>query len=59
MQGRTSKIIIDATVQLPEEGGRKDFPPTNRALLEKGAPDVFAEVDRLFGTSLKDWGSAV
>ena len=59
VQGRTSKIIIDATVQLPEEGGRKDFPPTNRALLEKGAPDVFAEVDRLFGTSLKDWGSAV
>ncbi|MBN8279406.1 MAG: UbiD family decarboxylase [Gammaproteobacteria bacterium] len=56
VQGRTSKIVIDATIQLPEEGGRKDFPATNRALLEKGAPAVFAEVDRQFGTTLAKWG---
>jgi hypothetical protein len=56
VQGRTSKIVIDATIQLPEEGGRKDFPGTNRALLEKGAPNVFAEVDRLHGTTLAKWG---
>jgi 4-hydroxy-3-polyprenylbenzoate decarboxylase len=57
VQGRTSKIVIDATIQLPEEGGRPDFPATNRALLEKGAPEVFAEVDRLFGTKLAAWGA--
>lgn len=55
VQGRTSKIVIDATRQLPEEGGRADFPETNRALLERGAPEVFAEVDRLFGAKLRDW----
>ncbi len=57
-QGRTSKIVIDATIQRPEEGGRSDFPATNRALLEKGAPNVFTEVDRLYGTALARWGAA-
>ncbi|MEO8225046.1 MAG: UbiD family decarboxylase [Gammaproteobacteria bacterium] len=57
-QGRTSKIVIDATIQWPEEGGREHFPPTNRSLLEKGAPDAFAEVDRLYGTTLATWGGA-
>ena len=55
VQGRTSKIVIDATRQLPEEGGREGFPDTNRALLERGAPEVMAEVDRLFGARLRDW----
>jgi 4-hydroxy-3-polyprenylbenzoate decarboxylase len=55
VQGRTSKIVIDATRQLPEEGGRADFPETNRALLERNAPEVFAEVDRLFGNRLRSW----
>lgn len=58
VQGRTSKIVIDATIQLPEEGGRKEFPATNRALLKQGAPNVFAEVDRLYGTALEKWGAA-
>ncbi len=57
-QGRTSKIVIDATIQRPEEGGRSDFPATNRALLQKGAPNVFTEVDRLYGTALARWGAA-
>lgn len=56
VQGRTSKIVIDATRQLPGEGGREDFPETNRALLERGAPQVFDEVDRLYGTRLREWG---
>jgi 4-hydroxy-3-polyprenylbenzoate decarboxylase len=55
---RTDKLIIDATRQLPEEGGRKEFPSTNRALLEKAVPDVFADIDRRFGTALKEWGAA-
>lgn len=57
-QGRTSKIVIDATIQWPEEGGRSEFPATNRAMLAKGAPDVFAEVDRLYGAALARWGAA-
>jgi 4-hydroxy-3-polyprenylbenzoate decarboxylase len=55
VQGRTSKIVIDATRQLPQEGGRDTFPETNRALLESGAPGALAEVDRLFGAKLRDW----
>lgn len=55
VQGRTSKIIIDATRQWPEEGGRDRFPESNRALLEQGAPEVFGEVERLFGRKLRDW----
>jgi len=59
VQGRTSKIIIDATMQWPEEGGREKFPPTNRALLEKDEPNIFAEVDRLYagpvGATLRGW----
>ena len=58
VQRETSKIIIDATRQLPGEGGREKFPETNRALLEQGAPGVFADVDRRFGTAIAAWGGA-
>ena len=37
----TSKIVIDATRQLPAEGGPAEWPPANRALLEEGAPEAF------------------
>ena len=53
----TSKIIIDATKQWAEEGGKEVFPETNRALLQKDVPGVFEEVDRLFGTQLTSWGA--
>ncbi len=53
--GRTSKIVIDATRQLPGEGGRDVFPQTNRALLEQGAPAAFAEVEKLFSEALATW----
>lgn len=56
VQRETSKIIIDATKQWPEEGGREVFPETNRALLNKGVPGLFAEIDRLYGTTLTAWG---
>lgn len=55
---KTDKLIIDATRQLPGEGGREQFPGTNRALLEKSVPDVFAAVDRRFGTALREWGKS-
>jgi 4-hydroxy-3-polyprenylbenzoate decarboxylase len=55
---KTDKIVIDATRQLPEEGGVAEFAPANRELLEEAFPGVFADVDRRFGTRLKEWGAA-
>jgi len=55
LEGETSKIVIDATRQWPEEGGRDQFPETNRALLQQGAPNVFEEVDALYGQALVDY----
>ncbi len=52
---RTSKIVIDATRQVPGEGGKAVFPETNRALLERGAPDAFREVEELFSDALTNW----
>ncbi len=51
----SSKIVIDATRQWPEEGGPKVYPERNRVLLEKGAPDAFREVDEQFGALLNNW----
>lgn len=53
--GRTSKIVIDATMQLPEEGGQEEFPKLNRTLLVEGAPGVFDRVDAKFTDLLAGW----
>jgi 3-polyprenyl-4-hydroxybenzoate decarboxylase len=53
---RTSKIVIDATKQWPEEGGPQVYAERNRVLLEQGAPDVFAQVDAEFGELMTNWG---
>ena len=39
----------------PGEGGKAEFPKTNRELLIAGAPDAFAEADKLFGDALTSW----
>jgi 4-hydroxy-3-polyprenylbenzoate decarboxylase len=52
---RTSKIVIDATRQWPEEGGPKYYAELNRDLLVKGAPRAFEMVDRQFGAALDGW----
>jgi 4-hydroxy-3-polyprenylbenzoate decarboxylase len=52
---RTSKIVIDATRQLPGEGGKEVFPETNRDLLIDGAPGVFEQVEKLYGDALSNW----
>lgn len=52
---KTSKIVIDATMQLPEEGGPKVYPGRNRALLEQGAPEAIPGVDAEFGDLLAGW----
>ena len=54
-RGRTSKIAIDATRQWSAEGGPKIFPPLNRTLLESGAPDALANVDRHWGVLIRNW----
>ena len=46
VRGMNSNIIIDATRQLPDEGGPAFNAPVSRVLLEEGAPDAFALVDR-------------
>jgi 4-hydroxy-3-polyprenylbenzoate decarboxylase len=58
IQGQTSKIVIDATMQLPEEGGPKVYAKRNRVLLEELAPDALAQVDTTFGAALRDWGNS-
>jgi 4-hydroxy-3-polyprenylbenzoate decarboxylase len=46
----TSKMVIDATKQWPEEGGpQTDYPELNRTLLERGAPEVFEQIDSKWG----------
>ena len=48
----TSKIVIDATRQWPEEGGPENYPEYSRALLEQHAPDLFAQVDARWGDAI-------
>jgi 4-hydroxy-3-polyprenylbenzoate decarboxylase len=53
--GQTSKIVIDATRQIPEEGGQENFPKSNREYLSEEAPQVWDLVDDKFGDMLKKW----
>ncbi len=51
----SSKVIIDATRQWPEEGGPEVYPDLNRTLLIKGSPDVFERVDARWGEVMNGW----
>jgi UbiD family decarboxylase len=52
---KTSKIIIDATRQWPEEGGPKIYPERNRDLLRQLAPAAPALVDAQWERYLASW----
>lgn len=52
---QTSKIVIDATKQLPEEGGQAEFPKNNRQHLNEGAPGVWDMVDSKYEEIIADW----
>jgi 3-polyprenyl-4-hydroxybenzoate decarboxylase len=52
---QTSKIVIDATRQLPEEGGRDEFPKSNRQYLDEGAPGVWELVDANYADIIEGW----
>ena len=51
----SSKIVIDATRQWPEEGGPEIYPEMNRTLLTDQAPESFERVDQFFYDLYKDW----
>jgi UbiD family decarboxylase len=51
----SSKIIIDATRQWPEEGGPESYPAMNRELLQDMAPESFVQVDQFFDKLYRDW----
>jgi 4-hydroxy-3-polyprenylbenzoate decarboxylase len=51
--GLSSKMVIDATRQLPGEGGPKSWAPLNRQLLLDGAPDAFPRIDARWEELLK------
>jgi UbiD family decarboxylase len=46
---KSSKIVIDATRQWPEEGGPEKFPELNRTLLEEMAPESFELAEKKWG----------
>jgi len=52
---KTSKIVIDATRQLPGENGPATFPKTNREILVELAPDALARVDAKWGNLIGKW----
>ncbi|MBM4197495.1 MAG: UbiD family decarboxylase [Gammaproteobacteria bacterium] len=52
---KSSKIIIDATKQWPEEGGPNVYPELNRDLLNKLAPDSFKLVDAQWDKYVRAW----
>jgi 4-hydroxy-3-polyprenylbenzoate decarboxylase len=52
---KSSKIVIDATKQWPEEGGPEVYPELNRALLEKLAPGAVLLVDSRWDEYLARW----
>jgi 4-hydroxy-3-polyprenylbenzoate decarboxylase len=43
---RTSKIVIDATRQLPDEGGPQSFPEYSRHVLTRHDPTIFDRIDQ-------------
>ncbi|MCP4089968.1 MAG: UbiD family decarboxylase [Gammaproteobacteria bacterium] len=52
----SSKLVIDATKQWPEEGGPENYAELNRALLEKLAPDAFDIAIGNWGDAINSWG---
>ncbi len=51
----TSKFVIDATRQLPGEGGPEVYQVLNRELLEQQAPQAMAGVDARWAELVGDW----
>jgi 4-hydroxy-3-polyprenylbenzoate decarboxylase len=52
---QSSKIIIDATRQWPEEGGPENYTKMNRRWLEELAPESFTRIDEKWKKIYGDW----
>jgi 4-hydroxy-3-polyprenylbenzoate decarboxylase len=52
----SSKLIIDATRQFPEEGGPAVYPKRNRVLFDELAPDAMGTVQDKWGDLINGWG---
>ncbi|MBM4197655.1 MAG: hypothetical protein FJ197_11295 [Gammaproteobacteria bacterium] len=52
----TSKMVIDATRQLPTEGGPDKWPAVSRVLLEEQSPETMALVDERWPSYWKNRG---
>ena len=48
-RGKSSRILIDATRQLPEENGPSPYPKLNKEHLVEHAPEIFALVEEKWG----------
>ncbi len=51
----TSKIVIDATRQLPAEGGPAEWPAVSRVLLQERSPDTFRLVRERWPRYFAGW----
>ena len=55
MAEQTSKIVIDATRQLPSEGCPKKWPKMSRVILQDKAPESFKIVEKKWDEYWKDF----
>ena len=55
-RARSSKIVIDATRQWPEEGGPNEYPEFSRDVLARHDPEIFDRIDAKWGDTIKKWG---
>jgi UbiD family decarboxylase len=53
----TSKIVIDATKQFPNEGGPAVWPEVSRVLLDDESPETFDLVDERWADYWKGWSN--
>jgi 4-hydroxy-3-polyprenylbenzoate decarboxylase len=53
-RARSSKIVIDATRQWPEEGGPKTYPEYSRDVLLRHDPEIFDRIDAKWGDRIRD-----
>ena len=51
----TSKMIIDATRQLPAEGGPEKWPAVSRVIIEERSPETFELVNGRWAEYWKNW----
>lgn len=54
-RGITSRIVIDATRQMREEGGPAEFGKMNRECLVEDQEDIFDRVDKKWASTLEEW----